>query len=73
MITLQWRDGVSNHQPRDSLLNRLFRRRSTKTSKLRATGLFVGYSPVSGEFPAQKSSNAEIDSIWWRHDIRLNE
>ena len=34
--TLQWRqndrDGVSNHQPHGCLLNRLFRRRSKKTS-----------------------------------------
>ena len=48
---LQWRhkerDGVSNHQPRDCLLNRLFRRRSTKTSKLRLTGLCEGNSPVN--------------------------
>ena len=33
---LQWRhderDGVSNHQPHDCLLNRLFRRRSKKTA-----------------------------------------
>ena len=47
---LQWshngRDGVSNHQPHDCLLNRLFRRRSKKTSKLRVTGLCVGKSPV---------------------------
>ena len=33
------RDGVSNHQPHYCLLNRLFRRRSKKTSKLRVTGL----------------------------------
>ena len=43
---LLWRhDGrgnVSNHQPHDCLLNRLFRRRSKKTSKLRVTGLCVG-------------------------------
>ena len=43
---LQWRhngcDGVSNHQPHDCLHNRLFRRRSTKTSKLRVTGLCTG-------------------------------
>ena len=39
---LQWRhnerDGVSNQEPHDCLLNRLFRRRSKKTSKLRITG-----------------------------------
>ena len=49
--TLQWRlnerDGVSNHQPQDCLLNRLFRRRSRKTSKLRVTGLREGNSPVN--------------------------
>ena len=47
--TLHWRhndqDGVSNHQPHGCLLNRLFRRRSNKTSKLRFTGLCVGNSP----------------------------
>ena len=67
--TLEWRhnvhDGVSNQQPHDCLLNRLFRRRST--SKLRVTGLCVGNSPVTSEFPAQRSSNAENVSIWWRH------
>ena len=46
---LQWRhngrDSVSNHQPHDCLLNRLFRRRSKKTSKLRDTGLNAGNSP----------------------------
>ena len=60
--TLQWRnnehDSVSNHQPHDCLLNRLFRRRSKKTSKLRVTGFCVGNSPVTGEFPAQMASNA---------------
>ena len=43
LIPLQWRhngrDSVSNHQPLDCLLNRLFRRRSKKTSKIRVTGL----------------------------------
>ena len=60
-------DGVSNHQPYDWLLNRLFRCRSKKTSKLRATGLCAGNSPGTGEFPAQMASNAENVSIWWRH------
>ena len=35
-------DGVSNHQPYYCLLNRLFRRSSKKTWKLRVTGLFRG-------------------------------
>ena len=64
-------DGVSNHQPHGCLLNRLFKRRSKKTSKLRVTGLCVGNSPVTGEFPAQRPSNAEDVSIWWRHHIML--
>ena len=73
--TLQWhhngRDGVSNHQPHDCLLNRLFRRRSKKTSKLCVTGLCAGNSPVTGEFPTQMASNAENVSIWWRHHDNL--
>ena len=68
---LRWRhngrDSVSNHQPHDCLLSRLFRRRSKKTSKLRVTGLCAGNSSVTGEFPAQMASNAENVSIWWRH------
>ena len=68
---LQWRhnerDGVSNHQPHDCLLSLLFRRRSQKTSKLRVPGLCAGNSPVTDEFPAQRASNAENISIWWRH------
>ena len=70
-LTLRWRHNephvVSNHQPRDCLLNRLFRRRSKKPSKLCVTGLCAGNSPVTGEFPAQRASNAENVSIWWRH------
>ena len=60
-------DGVSNNQPHDCLLNHLFSSRSKKTSKLRATGLWVGNSSVTSEFPAQRASYAENVSIWWRH------
>ena len=42
---------------------------SKKTSKLRVTGLCAGYSPGTGEFPAQVASNAEYVSIWWRHHV----
>ena len=53
--SLQWlhneRKGVPNHQPHDCSLNRLFRRRSKKASKLRVTGIYVGNSPVTGDFP----------------------
>ena len=74
-LSLRWRhnehDGVSNHQPHGCLHNRLFGRRSKKTSKLRVTGLFEGNSPGTGEFPAQMASNAENGSIWWRHHVHL--
>ena len=47
--TEQWRhngsDGVPNHQPQNGLLNRLFRIRSKKTSKLRVTGRWPVNSP----------------------------
>ena len=73
LFSLQWchngRDDASNHQPHDCLLNRLFRRRSKKTSKLRVTGLCAGNSPVTGEFPSQSTSNVENVSIWWRHHV----
>ena len=40
-----------------------------KISKLRATGLCAGNSPVTGEFTTQMASNAENFSIWWRHHV----
>ena len=61
------RDGIPTRQPHDCFLNRLFRHRSKKTSKLRVTGVCAGNSPMTGEFPAQRASNAENVTIWWRH------
>ena len=59
---LQWRhngrDSVSNHRCLDCLLNRLFKRRSKKTSKLRVTGLCEVNSSVTGD-PAQRDGDAE--------------
>ena len=56
--TLQWRhngrDGVSNHQPYDCLLNCSFRRRSKKTSKHRVTGLCGGNSSVPHKGPVTR-------------------
>ena len=73
--TLQWRHndrhGVSNHQAHDCLLNRLFRRKSKKASKLRVTGLCEGNSPGTGEFPARRTSDEENVSIWWRHYVMV--
>ena len=53
--------------PYECLLNRLFMRRSKKTSKFRLTGLCEGNSPVTCEFPAQRANNVKNVSIWWRH------
>ena len=74
-VILQWRHNerncVSNHRRLDSLLlSRLFKRRWKKTSKLRVTGVCEGNSPMTGEFPAQRASNGENVSIWWRHHGR---
>ena len=79
---LQWHhnelDGVSNHRHLDCLLNRLFRRRSKKASKLRVTGICEGNPPVTGRFPSQKVSNAEMfpfDDVIMGHtrDCKVSE
>ena len=66
-LTLRWRHSeshdVSNYRRLDCLLYRLFTRRPKKPPKLRITGLCEGNSPVTGEFPAQKASDAENGSI----------
>ena len=73
--SLQWRhngrDCVSNHQLLECLLSRLFRHTSTKTSKLRVTGLCEGKSPETGEFLAQRASNAENVSIWCGRHVEV--
>ena len=72
IIALQWRhnalDGVSDHQPHDCLLNFLFRHRSKKASKLRATGLCAGNSPhkrpvTRKMFPFDDVIMGRIDTI----------
>ena len=64
--SLRWRhngrDSVSNHQLHGCLLNRLFRRRSKKISKLHVTGLCIGH--LRGE-----ASNAENIPISDRLEI----
>ena len=71
IFTLQWRhngrDGVSNHWHLNCLLNRGFWGRWKKTSKLCVTGLCVGNSPITGDFPTQRASKAEDVPIWWHH------
>ena len=72
--TLQWRhnehDGVSNHQPIVNSWNRLFRRRSKKTSKPRVTGLCEGNSTVTCEFPAQR---ARTQKMFPFDDVIMND
>ena len=72
--SLQWRhnecDTDSNQRRFYCLLKRLFRRKSKKTSKLRVTGLCEGNSLVTGDFPAQRTSNTESVPIWWRHHVQ---
>ena len=67
-LSSQWRHNehqcVSNHLCHNCLRNRLFGRRSKKTSKLRVTGLCEGNPPA---FPSQISSNAENISTLWRY------
>ena len=60
---------VSNHRLLDCLLNRFFRRRSTKTPKLRPTGLVGGNPSVADGVRSQRASKGLNVSIWWRrHD-----
>ena len=72
-FSLQWRhnehDDVSNHQPHEFILNCLSRRRSKKISNIRVICLCEGKSPVTGELPAQRASNVEHISLWWRHHV----
>ena len=70
VISLQWRHNerhrISNHRRQDCLLNRLFRCRSKKTSKLRVTGLCEGNSPVTDDLPTQRPCYTSRHSCrWW--------
>ena len=67
---LQWRHNERDHRDLHCLFNCWFRRRSKKTLKLRVTGLCTGNSKVTGEFPAQRASNAENCSICWRYHVK---
>ena len=74
LIKLLWRHngcyGASNHQPHDCLLNRLFRRRSKKTSKLHVTGLCAGNSPGSVNSPHKWSVTRKMfpfDDVIMKH------
>ena len=61
------RDGASNHQPRDCLLNRLSDadQRKHQSSASLAFVWGIHRSPVNS--PHKKASNAENVSVWWRY------
>ena len=70
--SLHWRHneyvGVSNHQPQGCLLNRLLRRGSKKTSKLRVTGVWIPRTngQLRGKcFHLMTSSSRATYSISW--------
>ena len=71
LVALQWRhndrDGILNYRVLHCLLNCWSRCRSKKISNFLVTDLCGGNSPVTGEFPALKASDAENVSIWWHH------
>ena len=67
-VTSQWESWRLKSPAARFLLNHLFRRRSKEASKLRVTCLCDGNSPVTGELPAQRASNAEKFSF---HDVMM--
>ena len=66
------RDGVSNHQHHDYLLNRLFKAQIKENIKAPRHWPLCGEFTGPGEFPAQRTSNAEKVSIWWRYHLMNN-
>ena len=47
------------------------RTHATEISKPALLALCVENSPVAGEFPAQRVSNARKASMWWRHNASI--
>ena len=72
--TIQWhhneRDGVSNHR-RFHVFTKSFVQAQIKIHQSSESLAFVRNSPVTGELPAQRASNAKTVSIWWRHNESL--
>ena len=66
------RDDVSNHRRLDCLPNRFFRRRS-KSENINAPRHWPLCEDFTGDrwIHAQRASNAEKVSIWWRHHVVL--
>ena len=61
------RDSVSNHQPHDCLLNRLFKAQIKEN--IEAPRHWPLWEEFTGDrwIPRTKASSAENASIWWRH------
>ena len=59
------RDGISNHEPHDCLLNRLFKAQVKETSNLRVTGLCGGIHrwPVNNPHKEPVTRNMIWDAI----------
>ena len=58
---IHYSDDIMGAMPSQTPASRVFTQSSASLA-------FVwGILPVTGEFPAQKASNAENVSIWWRH------
>ena len=71
MQSLQWRhngrDGVSDHQPYHCLLNRLFMRRSKKTSNSASLAFVRGINRRPVNSPQKWPVTQKKVSIWWHH------
>ena len=69
LAQLRWRhngrDGVSNHQLHDLFTQPCIRAQINENMKVPRHWPLRG--EFTGEFPAQRVSNAENVSIWWRH------
>ena len=67
-MTLSW---VQWHLK--SLVSRLFTQSFIQAQikeNIKAPRHWEGNSPVTGEFPTQRSINTENVSIWWRHYVK---
>ena len=63
---------VPNHRSFDCIFNSLCGPTSKKQQKSPLLALCERNSLVTGEFPAQRASNARKASIWWRHHAMID-
>ena len=67
------RDGVSNHQPHDCLLNRLLKARIKETSKFRITGICEGHrSPVNSPHKWSVTRKIYLMTSSWIKSWKVN-